>query len=255
MLLKHKFRDSRYNVVMKSITEHNNHMCRISLCSSITDEDRDFLHQFYSHDSSSDWELSKDGDVYRLHNRATKLSLVIDFRGGNYRHRNNNIGNEPLIKAVKIKGKLPSSLLDATPGVLKDSFMLAHRGVQITAIERNPLLYTMVRRSLEHVNASIAYYFGDAKEHLDDFTADVIYLDPMYPPKKKKSAQVKKDMQILHSIVGSDSDAAELFQAAHRTSSRIVVKRPSYATPISDIPPNYSYAVDKRGATRFDIYL
>ncbi|MBS9777374.1 MAG: class I SAM-dependent methyltransferase [Gammaproteobacteria bacterium] len=240
---------------MKSIIEQSTNICRIAINSGILDDDKNFLSQFYTFDETANWQLNLNNDVYELRNNTTKLSITLDFREGNYRHRNNNIGNEPLVKAIKIKGKLPSTLIDATPGVLKDSFMLAHRGIHITAIERQPLLYTMVKRALKHVNVGIDYYFGDAQELISDFLADVIYLDPMYPPKKKKSANVKKDMQILHDIVGTDSDASLLFAAAHKTSSRIVVKRPSYATPISEIVPTHSYAVDKRGATRFDIYV
>ncbi len=236
--------------------------CQIALSQAIPNEDTNFLSQFYQLNSKADWQLTlTDTDTYCLTQRSTKLSLNLDFRQGNYRHRQQAIGKEPLLNAVKIQKKSPKTIIDATPGVLKDSFMLANRGIDIIAIERNPLLYVMVKKALSHFdtdsqtdNIHIDYHFGDAKDLLANFHADIIYLDPMYPP-KRKSAQVKKEMQILHQVIGADSDSDELFHAAKKQGSRLVVKRPSYATPIANSKPSFSYSTDKRGATRFDIYL
>ncbi len=237
---------------------------QIALTNGIPSDDADFLSQFYQFDKNADWQLTlTDTDSYCLTQLSTKLSLNLDFRQGNYRYRQQAIGKEPLLNAVKIQKKLPKTLIDATPGVLKDSFMLANRGIQITAIERNPLLYIMVRKALSHINSNtnsltnsiiIDYHFGDAKDLLPNFHADIIYLDPMYPA-KRKSAQVKKEMQILHQVIGTDSDSDDLFHIAKQQSTRLVIKRPSYATPIADSKPSFSYSTDKRGATRFDIYL
>jgi 16S rRNA (guanine1516-N2)-methyltransferase len=35
---------------------------------------------------------------------------------------------------------------------------------------------------------------------------DVVFLDPMYPLKKKSKALVKKDMLMVRRLVGTDSD-------------------------------------------------
>ena len=68
---------------------------------------------------------------------------------------------------------------------------------------------------------------------------DVCYLDPMFPL-RTVSAAVKKNMQILHSLLESqqplesnDDDQLELLEAALRVAqSRVVVKRPIYAPPL-----------------------
>lgn len=228
---------------------------KLALGQFVSPADKLFLEQHYLIDRSAAWYLDFVGDNYQLSNTALKLQLMLDFRSGNYRHRNEHIGKEPLLQAVKIKKKLPSSVLDTTPGVLKDSFMLAGRGVQVTAIERNPILYIMVKHALEQVEVPINYHFGDAKLLLSEHQADIIYLDPMYPP-KKKAAQVKKDMQILHQIIGGDDDAAELLDCAcqHAKShqSRVVVKRPNYAEPLGNKKPSHT---SQTGTTRFDVYL
>ncbi len=229
--------------------------CRIALFKAIPDADHQFLSRFYQFNSNADWQLTMtDGDCYCLKHKTTNLSLTLDFRQGNYRYRQQHIGKEPLLNAVKIQKKLPKTLIDTTPGVLKDSFMLASRGIDIIAIERHPLLYVMVKQALSHTDSNIDYHFGDTKDLLPHFQADIIYLDPMYPP-KRKSAQVKKEMQILHQLIGADSDSDRLFRVAKQQKTRLVVKRPSYAEPIANSKPSFSYATDKRGATRYDIYL
>lgn len=232
----------------------------LALDDNIAVEDGDFLAAFYRLDAQADWRLSFSNGVYTLDNRAQKLSMTLDFRIGSYRHRQQYPSKEPLVKAVKIKKKLPQTLIDATPGVLKDSLMLASRGVQITAVERNPLLFVMVRQALSVLpeTSNITYDFGDACEKLREYTAAVIYLDPMYPEKKngkkneKKQAKVKKDMQILHQIVGEDADADQLLLVARQQPSRVVVKRPRYAEPLAGEQPDFEA---KMGATRFDVYL
>lgn len=225
----------------------------LALSDTVTERDRDFLASFYTLTDDAQWRLSEVDNVYCLTHQTNHLSLTLDFNSGHYRHRHNHPSKEPLIKAIKIKQKLPKTLIDATPGVLKDSLMLAGRGVNITAIERNPLLFVLVKRALAQFDESLSidYRFGDAKEVLPHCGADAIYLDPMYPP-KKKHAQVKKDMQILHHVVGADHDADDLFIVARQQHTRMIVKRPSYAEPLAKVKPDF---VSQTGTTRFDVYL
>ena len=120
---------------------------------------------------------------------------------------------------------------------------------------------------------------------------DICYLDPMFPPrKKKKSSAVKKDMALLHSLLGTHIPSSEesdkenddeddavarlleerelLLTAINSAMKRVVVKRPIYAQPLGlsscdggdddeaiDINiPKPSY--DVRGSVnRFDVYI
>lgn len=240
---------------MNTIIHQRQALCRIALDHTVATKDRVFLARFYALDPHADWQLSlTEEQVYRLSNHHLDLALCLDFRTGNYRHRQQHQGKEPLLKAIRVRGKLPKTLIDATPGLLKDSLMLAGHGINITAIERNPLLYVMVKQALSHVNVNVGYHFGEAKCLLPDYHAEVIYLDPMYPA-KKSSAQVKKDMQILHAVIGADGDAAALLGIACQQSARVIVKRPSYAEHLGKASPTFSYAAQKRKATRFDVYL
>jgi 16S rRNA (guanine1516-N2)-methyltransferase len=81
---------------------------------------------------------------------------------------------------------------------------------------------------------------------------DCIYLDPMFPPKRKKSASAKKSMTILRDLLGDDQDKEQLFAAAlQATGKRVVVKSPDDAEPLGG-KPNESY---HGKLLRYDVYF
>jgi 16S rRNA (guanine1516-N2)-methyltransferase len=85
---------------------------------------------------------------------------------------------------------------------------------------------------------------------VDEFP-EVVYLDPMFPP-KKKSALVKIEMRVLRQLVGDDEDAAVLFESAARVArKRVVVKRMRLAP---ELVPNPTIVFEGK-TTRYDVYL
>ena len=112
--------------------------------------------------------------------------------------------------------------------------------------------------SQERLNSGFAKLLSltvmDAKAFLQQLSTeqfpDVIYIDPMHPV-RQKSALVKKDMQVLQWLLGSDEDAHELLKAALPCAKqRVVVKWPQKVLPLQ--PPTMSIP----GKTvRFDIYI
>ena len=95
---------------------------------------------------------------------------------------------------------------------------------------------------------------GNAIELLQalDAPPDCIYLDPMFPPKRKKSALAKKSMVVLRELLGDDQDKELLFEAAlQATARRVVVKNPDYAEPLGG-KPSESY---QGKLLRYDVYL
>jgi 16S rRNA (guanine1516-N2)-methyltransferase len=73
----------------------------------------------------------------------------------------------------------------------------------------------------------------------------------MYP-ERKKSALVKKDMQILQRLHGQDDNAADLLENALLFArKRVVVKRPVNAETLNERIPNTCIKSKK---TRYDIY-
>jgi 16S rRNA (guanine1516-N2)-methyltransferase len=161
---------------------------------------------------------------------------------------------QPLARAI---GRKARTVVDATAGLAQDAFLLAGLGFEVTAIERNAVVAALVEDGLLRAPAlqyQLRVVCGEAAALLPtlDPKPDVIYLDPMFPPKRKKSAAVRKEMHMLRALVGEDTDATELFCASLQCArQRVVVKRPDDAAPLAPQP-----AVSYTGRlVRYDVYL
>ena len=196
--------------------------------------------------------------------RGGPAPLAVDFVNGahGYARRRNRFGL--LYQAVGFPRERPS-VVDATAGLGADAFRLAYRGCSVIAIERSPLLHSLLQDGLNraeqdeeirrHLNGRLKLLHADARDFLRDCkdatSPEVVFLDPMYPP-KKNSALPKIEMRILRRIVGDDLDATELFEIARAVArNRVVVKRHRDAHPIADAP---SYSLCDT-STRYDVYL
>lgn len=197
--------------------------------------------------------------------RGVPGPIYVDFVGGPLGYSRRVGGTRLLYQAVGIRpGKPLPRVLDATAGLGQDAFLLAYRGCSVTAIERSPILAALLRDGIERVmrvpeisqriDDRLKLMLADARDVLKHLpiegAPDVIYLDPMFPP-KKKSALVKKEMRILRQLVGDDTDAGELFELARQIArQQVVVKRMRLAPPLA---PNPTRAYSGR-TTRYDVY-
>ena len=190
--------------------------------------------------------------------------FYIDFLSAKsrYRQKNLSIKNENLARALGLKNHKPNKIIDATAGLGRDSFIIASLGIPVDLLERSPIIYTLLNDAIKRatndpdtnaIASRMHLHFGNAINLLTTLeSADVIYLDPMFPT-RNKSAQVKKEMQIFHEIVGADADSEDLFKVALTCArKRVVVKRPKISEHLAQVPPSYSV---KGSSSRFDIYL
>lgn len=156
------------------------------------------------------------------------------------------------------------TVVDATTGWGQDSLFMFRMGFQVTCIERSPIMAVLLQDAftrladcewVKNLNLDVpTLLHGNAIELLGNLETppDCIYLDPMFPPKRKKSALAKKSMQILHELIGQDDDKQQLFQAAFKaTGKRVVVKSPDYAEPLGG-KPSQSF---QGKLVRYDVYL
>lgn len=190
------------------------------------------------------------------------MQLPIDFCQGKLAHRyTQGIGKrEPLARAVGVKANYQPHVIDATAGLGRDAFILACCGCQVTLLERNPNVAEQLAIALQRAEKienrqdiiqRMQLVKQDAIEYLRQYHADVIYLDPMYPH-RKKSALVKQEMRLLREIVGDDEDIEQLFkQAMQSAKKRVVVKRPKLAPPLAKHLAHHKI-IGK--TTRFDVY-
>ena len=198
--------------------------------------------------------------------------VAAEFVVGTARHRRLYGGgrNQPLARAIGMKGGVNPRVLDATAGMGKDAFVLASLGCRVDLVERSAIIYALLENGLQRavadpatkkiVSERMQLIFADTiqylKQHLKDLNIqqlpDVIYMDPMYPD-RTKSALVKKEMRLFKSVIGSDPDADELLHTALNSPvKRIVVKRPRQAPNIGGLEP---FTMIQTKNTRYDIYI
>lgn len=181
--------------------------------------------------------------------------LFVDFNSISVQKRREEGKKQGLVRACKpIKGL---RIVDATAGWGRDSAVLASFGAEVLMLERQPMMAELLADGLSRLPSDsplkLTLLHTDAKQYLQTLSVDeypdVIYIDPMHPV-RQKSALVKKDMQVLQQLIGSDDDVSALIQLAiTRTRQRVVVKWPQRLPAV--LPPDASIA----GKTvRFDIY-
>lgn len=161
-------------------------------------------------------------------------------------------------------GKKTRTVIDATTGWAQDSLHLFRMGYDLSCIERSPVMLELITdafQRLERVEwvTKLALPMpklmaGNAIEILAQLQdmPDCIYLDPMFPVKRKKSALSKKSVLILRDLLGDDMDKEELFAAALKaTAKKVVVKSPHYALPLGG-KPTHNF---KSKLLRYDVYV
>lgn len=207
-----------------------------------------------------------------------------DFAPMLARTRPGKLERELLVRAAKVKGAESPVAVDATAGLGEDSFLLAAAGFRVRMYESDPVIAALLRDALERalgdpslagiaqrmelfeedsVRAMETLAHASALESGDAATSgagagdkgasvrtpDVIYLDPMFP-ERRKSAAVKKKFQLIHHLEKPCSNEEEMLLAAIRASPRkVVVKRPAKGPYLAGVKPSYSIAGK---AVRFD---
>lgn len=219
-----------------------------------------------------EWEETENQLVLTV--TATRLELharikgqsqttFVDFSATIATSRRQEGLKQPLARATGLKSGVRPVILDATPGLGRDAFVLATLGCQVQMVERSPVVAALLadglRRGTESAlpeMARMTLYQGDAVDFIRQTSfnqrPDVIYLDPMHP-ERTKSALVKKEMRLLREVVGDDPDAdALLLTALLHAKQRVVVKRPRLGAPLTGPTP---HAVVTGRTIRYDLYF
>lgn len=161
-------------------------------------------------------------------------------------------------------GRKTKTIVDATTGWGQDSLHMFRMGYNLRCIERSPIMVELLAdgfKRLSQVDWVVKQQIqvpelieGNAIEVLSNLAVkpECIYIDPMFPPKRKKSALAKKSMTILRDLLGNDEDKEQLFEVAFQTATkRVVVKSPNHAEPIA-AKPSESFTGK---LLRYDVYL
>ena len=194
-----------------------------------------------------------------------ETELRVDFVGGAVGHRLRFGGGrgQDLAKAMGLRAGKTPTVIDATAGLGRDSFLLASLGAQVTMIERSPKMYALLQDGLERAAIGggevteiinrMTLLHGDAKDLLPTLDGEAILIDPMHPP-RNQSALVKRELRQVREIVGTDDDAADLVRAAlDAAKQRVVLKWPAKADPINGVRACSHQILGK--STRYDVFM
>ena len=175
--------------------------------------------------TSSKITLHKTHDGYEIRDNEKNMKMSLSFDDyskillDNKKHKLNKI----------FKGK-NLSILDCTGGFARDTAILASLGNNVTLIERNPLIMSLLVDAREKIKSDDIRYifnkikirFGNCIEFIRNTNKhfDYIYFDFMF--NINKSALPSKNEQFLRKIVKNDVD--ENLDIVHETVQRVMSK-------------------------------
>ncbi len=197
--------------------------------------------------------------------KRAPAELRVDFVMGAVAHRLRFGGGrgQDIAKAMGFRNGNTPTIIDATAGLGRDSFLLASLGAQVTMIERSDKMHMLLEQGMERafneagqfreIIERMTLLKGDAKDIIPTLTAEAILIDPMHP-ERKNSALVKQDLRQVRDIVGSDEDAADLVRLAiMHAQKRVVLKWPAKADPIEGVQKCSHQILGK--TTRYDVFM
>ena len=205
--------------------------------------------------------FGRDGIELRLSQQVRHSGKRVDFLTIDRRIGTGNLSKkQPLPKAIGEH----TAVIDATAGFGMDAARLALMGYTVTAIEQSPIISAMLRDGLwraemdaackEALGGRLTIIESDSTQYLQHLKGvEVVYIDPMFPPKRKKSALPPGHIQALQSIVGFEDPVKtkELFNIALQTATqRVVVKRPLHAPQIASNPTT----IHEGKIVRYEVY-
>jgi 16S rRNA (guanine1516-N2)-methyltransferase len=182
--------------------------------------------------------------------------MQVDFDATVRARTGPGIKKSALLRACKLKPGM--RVLDATAGWGRDAAVLASTGAHVTLCEREGVLAALLEDGLTRLSHPTKLILDlipvDARTYLEacdraDYP-DVIYCDPMHP-ERVKSARVKKDLQALQILLGSDNNPEALLACARACAKLRVVVKSSARLPALMKP---SYSVTGK-TVRFDVYV
>lgn len=202
-------------------------------------------------------ELSRAGlelleDTDGLYLFADGMKVRADFQDVARRVSSGSLKKELLVKAAKVHSDREYPIaIDATAGFGEDSMLLAAAGFEVYLYECNPVISLLLEDGIKHAKEDCVLADAASRMHVHQedsvkalyslqFIPDVVYLDPMFPA-RKKSAAVKKKFQLIHRLETPCEDEKQLLDAAIQAHPhKIIIKRPLNGSYLADVKPAYS---------------
>lgn len=190
------------------------------------------------------------------------LTLRGDFEEMLHRLTNGRLSHEMLVKLAKTASPHPTAV-DATAGMGEDALLLAAAGYEVTLFEQDAVIAALLRDTmtrarkhpvLKEIVARMTLIEGNSIAGMVSLekAPDIIYLDPMFPA-RKKSGLINKKLQLLQKLEQPCTEEAELVGAALSLKpKKIIIKRPLNGAFLAGRKPSYTV---KGKAIRYDVLV
>ena len=190
------------------------------------------------------------------------LTLRGDFEEMLRRLTNGRLSHEMLVKLAKTAAPHPTAV-DATAGMGEDALLLAAAGYEVTLFEQDAVIAALLRdtmtRARKHpvlgeIVARMTLIEGNSIAGMASLekAPDIIYLDPMFPA-RRKSGLINKKLQLLQKLEQPCTEEAELVGAAYALKpKKIIIKRPLNGAFLAGRKPSYTV---KGKAIRYDVLV
>ncbi|GMI05453.1 hypothetical protein TrVE_jg4581 [Triparma verrucosa] len=188
-----------------------------------------------------------------------------------------SVASHNLIKACcpKRLARSEVKVLDCTLGLGSDAHLLLSAGCEVLGCERDPRVHALVANAFERLGEGegrdrISVLLVSAEDRIKEMLeggegqgVNTVYIDTMFPKRKKNRPPAKKEMELLRTLLETEDktddscDCAELFELAKELAGRgegggrVVVKRPKGS---EELGGKRTFVVGAGGPIRFDVY-
>ena len=158
-----------------------------------------------------------------------------------------------LSRACGLTRGVACTVLDVMAGWGIDGLTLRRLGCEVTCLENSVVAWALVHNLLERSGATdVKLHHTDAWCWLEQTTKrfDVVYLDPMFPERRKKALPGKRIQYLAQVVSGLDHDLADwIARAKSVATARVVLNRRLHDPEAGD--PDWRIA---GRSVRYDVY-
>lgn len=174
-----------------------------------------------------------------------------------------NLRRELLVRAARVRGADAPTAVDATAGLGEDALLLAAAGFEVTLFERDAVIAALLADALRRARLDEVLAVHARRMHLVEgdgvaglrsmeTSPDLVFLDPMFPERRKRGATNKK-LQLFQRLERPcDSEGALLEAALGAARHKVVVKRPLKGPHLAGAKPSSSLSGK---VVRYDTYV
>ena len=202
-----------------------------------------------------------EGGLHFAKDSTENKLLHVDFLKGSLGWRLKRRDHEALLKKALGKKNKNLIIFDGTAGFLSDTLIFLALGHKVIACEQSKVLFLLLSDAINRAKTKLNFLdslnliHGDALDiYKKTQNIDVIYLDPMYPIKKKnalRSGNISDIKSILKLENIENFEDQVFFDFKKNKFKKIVLKRPIKSKIIDD---SLNYQI-KGKSTRFDVYI